>query len=65
MALTNNEVRMILDNDGVINIWFVIGYPNYAYPVKIAAESAARDLHPGMDTNSVVYYRRFYIEQEI
>lgn len=58
-SFTANDVKMPVDDDGWnkrIKVWFVKDHTDYGYPTKTAAESAARILHPGKDSNSMVFY---------
>ena len=65
MLFMLSDLKMYIHPAGHTEIWFVMGYPNNGYPTKMVAESAAKQLHPNVDSNSAVYYRRFYNEQEI
>ena len=69
MSFTANEVKIQVEdfNHGeyVVQLWFVKGDRDIAYPIKLAAEVAAKQRYPNLDPNSMVYYMNFFRDYDV
>lgn len=66
-SFTANDVKIPVQAgyfNKEVTLWFVRGQTDYCYPTKMAAETAARQFHPGKDTNSMVFYMVSYFGEE-
>jgi hypothetical protein len=62
MGLCHNDVKIPVEERGgeyYVRLWYVLGYTDYCYPTKLAAEAVAMQLYPSKDSNSRVYYIRY------